>query len=138
MSCYAQAEPLAVPDANRNLLPSPFPVYVIEGQAVINHPYPGALKVELPTDNSYTGQPGCYIACYSHTAGAYAVSPDISVVGQIRVPGSYASRICQPSGFENKDISKEGQFKQLCSSKIPACKGGCWAGGDTGGWFGIQ
>ncbi|KTD52345.1 hypothetical protein Lqui_1189 [Legionella quinlivanii] len=141
MCCCANAEPLVListSDPNINLLPSPFPVYVIEGQAVINHPSPGATKVDLPTDNSYTKQPGCYIACYSHRPGVYAVSPTISVMGQIRVPGTYVARLCQPAGFENQDISKAEQFKQLCTSKISACKGSCWAGGDTGGWFGIQ
>ncbi|PJE11705.1 MAG: hypothetical protein CK430_08640 [Legionella sp.] len=125
--------------ANKNLLPSPYPVYVIENRGVINHFYPGAVKLMLPTDNSYTAAPGCYIACYSHKPGIYAVSPTINVMGQIRVEGSYNARICQPKGFENIDISADNSFKRLCSKKLDSCKSiECWAGGDTGGWFGIQ
>ncbi|WP_425411923.1 hypothetical protein [Legionella massiliensis] len=127
------------PEVNKTLLSSPFPVYVIGNSGVINHPYPGAKQVMLPTDNSYTGAPGCYIACYSHQPGVYAVSPTINVMGQIRVIGKYVDRICQPSGYENRDISAVGKFKVLCSVKIRSCHFiECWAGGDTGGWFGIQ
>lgn len=126
-------------NANKYLLPSPFPVYVIENYGVINHPYPGAVKRMLPTDNSYTQAPGCYIACYSHKAGIYAVSSTIYVMGQVRVGGEYKGRVCQPDGYQNQDISAMSSFKKLCSRKITSCKNiECWAGGDTGGWFGIQ
>jgi hypothetical protein len=111
----------------------------MQNQGVVNHDYPGAMKVLLPTDNSYTASPGCYVACYSHTKGLYSVGPNIYVMGQIRTKGKYIQRICQPEGFVNKDISAAAQFKQLCSEKIAACKdSSCWAGGDTGGWFGVQ
>ncbi|STX30010.1 Uncharacterised protein [Legionella beliardensis] len=126
---------------DKDLLPSPFPVYVIPNAGVVNHPYPGAQAVLLPTDNSYTGSPGCYLACYSHQPGVYAVSPSISVMGQIRVKGSYNnnSRMCEPDGYLNKEISAEQYFKDLCNHKIASCQNAsCWAGGDTGGWFGIQ
>lgn len=124
---------------NDQLLPSPFPVYVIQNQGVINHPAPGAKKLLLPTDNSYSASPGCYVACYSHKPGLYQVSPDISVMGQVRVPGQYIGRICQPKAYEWQDISGVASFKTLCAEKIKTCAAGaCWAGGDTGGWFGIQ
>ncbi|WED44557.1 hypothetical protein [Legionella cardiaca] len=124
---------------NKMLLPSPFPVYILENNGVINHPYPGAIPAALPTDNSYTDAPGCYIACYSHFKGVYPVAPSIYVMGQIRVKGQYLDRICQPEGYVNRDISAADSFKQLCSQKIASCKEiECWAGGDTGGWFGIQ
>ena len=126
-------------DPNFTLLPSPFPVYILNDSQVINHPYPGATQVLLPTDNSYFESPGCYVACYSHNPGVYSVSATISVVGQIRVKGHYVERICQPAGFKGKDISASETFTQLCADKIPACKNSaCWGGGDTGGWFGIQ
>ena len=126
-------------DPNSILLPSPFPVYVIENTGVINHPYPGAVRALLPTDNSYTSAPGCYIACYSHKPGVYSVSPSISVIGQIRVGGEYAGRICQPEGYKERDISAIEKFKHLCGLKFHICNNDtCWAGGDTGGWFGIQ
>lgn len=126
-------------NANKDLLPSPFPVYIIPNSGVINHPYPGAIKALLPTDNSYTESPGCYVACYSHKSGIYSVTPTISVMGQVRVKGQYVSRVCQPDGYQEKDISTAQQFKLLCAKKITTCKETeCWAGGDTGGWFGIQ
>lgn len=124
---------------NSTLLPSPYPVYVMENNGVINHPVQGAQKKMLPTDNSYRSSPGCYIACYSHDDGIYSVSDSISVMGQIRVPGEYEGRICQPQNYKGQDISKMRQFKDECAKKIPGCESGnCWAGGDTGGWFGIQ
>ncbi len=124
---------------NNTLLPTPYPVYVIKDAGVVNHFYPGATQVLLPTDNTYTGNPGCYIACYSHSPGLYMVSPTISVMGQIRVRGKYMIRICKPEGYQNMDISKSDQLKGLCAEKIKGCSNNlCWAGGDTGGWFGIQ
>lgn len=136
---YAVDAPSLANFANSNLLPSPYPVYVVKDAGVVNHPYPGALKVLLPTDNSYSDSPGCYIACYSHKPGIYAVAPDISVMGQIRVRGTYLIRICHPEGYKNMDISKSDQLKELCSLKFNTCStNSCWAGGDTGGWFGIQ
>jgi hypothetical protein len=127
--------------ANANMLPTNFPVYT-NGTVVINHPYPGFTKVILPTNNDYKGQPGCYVACYSHsgTKGIYAVSKNIFMNGQVRVPGTYnMNRACIPTGYENKDISAEESFKTLCATKIRTCrKDQCWAGGDTGGWFGMQ
>lgn len=126
-------------DPNKDLLPSPFPVYVLPNSGVVNHPSPGATKVLIPTDNSYTETPGCYIACYSHEKGLYEVGPSISVMGQIRVKGEYVSRVCQPENSQGQDISADPMFKLLCAKKIPACADeGCWGGGDTGGWFGIQ
>ncbi|CEK10424.1 hypothetical protein [Legionella hackeliae] len=131
--------PVTSVNPNEQLLPSPFPVYIMNNYGVVNHPYPGTTPASLPTDNSYTSAPGCYIACYSHTKGVYPVSPTIYVLGQVRVKGQYQGRICQPDGFANQDISAMSQFKQLCSEKISSCKNiECWAGGDTGGWFGVQ
>ncbi len=136
---YAFGAPMTNSDVNKSLLPSPFPVYILGNSGVINHPYPGAERALLPTDNSYTMTPGCYIACYSHNQGVYPVASDIYVMGQIRVPGEYVARICQPEGYKGVDISKSDKFKFLCSEKLKECKNNtCWAGGDTGGWFGIQ
>ncbi|STY29263.1 Uncharacterised protein [Legionella wadsworthii] len=136
---FSLNDPLKSFDENKTLLPSPYPVYTMENNGVMNHPFPGGVSSFLPTDNSYTLSPGCYIACYSHHQGIYSVAQDIYVMGQIRVPGQYQARICQPSGFKGMDISRMSQFKLLCSEKIDTCKNNqCWAGGDTGGWFGIQ
>lgn len=139
MQSFALGDAPPILDANKDLLPSPFPVYIIENSGVINHPVAGAVKALLPTDNSYTESPGCYVACYAHKPGVYNVSPSISVMGQIRVKGQYASRVCQPESYQGVDISAEPTFKLLCAKRIPACADeSCWGGGDTGGWFGVQ
>ena len=74
----------------------------------------------------------------SHTkeGSAYGVSRDIFVVGQIRMAGRYRGGIFQPQGYENKDISAEPPFKDLCNTAFPVCQRQCWAGGDTEKWFG--
>lgn len=127
-------------DPSYRLLPSPFPIFT-DGQVVVNHPYPGMTRKELPTSNSYTRDPGCYIACYSHDAvnSVYKAAQGIYVNGQVRVAGTYRGRICIPTGFNNVDISRSPNFQQICRAAIRSCSSGnCWAGGDTGGWFGVQ
>ena len=127
-------------DVSQTLLPSPFPVY-INKSVIINHPAPGFLQKQLPTNNDYKGKPGCYVICYSHQSSnaIYQVSDTIYVMGQIRVAGEYMGRVCVPSQFSGKDISAEQSFKDLCSQKIQSCSNNnCWVGGDSGGWFGIQ
>ncbi len=122
------------------LLPENFSVYT-DGTSVINHPMPGFEEKQLPTVNLYKGTPGCYIACYSHQKenAVYSVGSNIYVLGQVRIAGKYNLRICEPTNFAGKDISGDATFKTICTEKIEACKNApCWAGGDTGGWFGIQ
>lgn len=126
--------------ANTHLLPDQFVIYT-NGNGAINHPVPGFMKKILPTNNDYKGMPGCYISCYSHSkeAGIYRVSSTIYVYGQVRVPGKYDDRNCIPTGYRHKDISAEKSFENLCTEKISGCKTNhCWAGGETGGWFGIE
>lgn len=124
----------------QTLLPEPYAVFT-DGATVLNHPQPGFTEVSLPTVNLYKGTPGCYIACYSHQKdnSVYPVGDNIYVMGQVRVAGKYAARVCEPTNFAGKDISANDTFKAICSEKIETCKAAhCWAGGDTGGWFGIQ
>jgi hypothetical protein len=125
--------------AETDLLPDPFPVFVAN-DVPVNHPVDGFAPAGLPTDSSFKDAPGCYVACYTHdaNAGVYGVGGDIYVAGQVRVPGRYDARICVPSGYEGKDISRAQDFSALCAQKVAACGNGCWAGGDTGGWFGLQ
>jgi hypothetical protein len=81
------------------------------------------------------------IACYSHSevGSSYSVGQDIYVVGIVSdLVGRYIGRIFQPEGYEGKDISAEQTFKDLCNARFPSCKNGCWAGGDTGGFFGYK
>jgi len=121
------------------LLPENFAVYV-RGNSVINHPMPGFTRRILPTVNRFRGRPGCYIACYSHNrdGSVYGVGGNIYVMGQLRVRGRYIRRVCHPEGHVNRDISAADSFRRMCNQAFSTCRNGCWAGGDTGGWFGIQ
>lgn len=123
-----------------NILPEDFKVYVGPDNSVVNWPMDGYEERSLPTVNNYTGPDGGYIAYYSRNeeGGVYSVGDGIYVMGQIRLRGQYINRIFHPYGYENKDISTVQEFKDLCNQTFPVCKGGCWAGGDTGGWFGLQ
>lgn len=121
------------------LLPQDFKVYVGEGR-VINHPIPGYKELILPTINHYQGQDGGYIAIYSRdpSQSIYGIGEGIYVIGQIRLKGKYKGRIFYPAGYEKQDISAAEEFKQLADEIFGSCQGDYWAGGDTGGWFGIQ
>lgn len=128
------------PNPNKTILPANFKVYV-KDNVVVNVSYPGFEERTLPTVNKFIGYPGCYVAAYSRRKekSVYSVGGDIYVMGQVRVPGSYQERICLPVGYEKADIAADPQFKLMFAKVLPkACKEGCWAGGDTGGWFGIQ
>lgn len=125
---------------NETILPEFYAVYT-EGTTVINHPEIGFEERTLPTTNLYKGTPGCYIVCYSHQkeGGAYAVGDDVYVMGQVRVAGKYKDRVCEPTNFAGKDITNDPTFIAICAEKVATCANNhCWAGGDTGGWFGLQ
>jgi hypothetical protein len=129
----------ADPDTDR-LLAERFTVHVL-GNTAVNWPAPGSRPAILPTRNLYRGPRGGYVACYSHRAAgsAYGIGGNIYVMGQVRLRGDYAGRIFQPEGFRGADISAAPHFNQVCGQALAACSAGdCWAGGDTGGWFGIQ
>lgn len=139
LSFEAQARRQLTP---QDMLPEDFRVYTYGSSGVINHPDQGTQERILPTSNLFTGSMGCYVACYTHNQrnGVYPVSDDIFVASQIRVKGGYTGRICKPYGYERSDISASAMFKTLCEQQFPGkCAGkSCWAGGDTGGWYGIQ
>lgn len=112
----------------------------------------------LPVMNHEKGERGCYIACYSHGPGVYQVG-DFGVHGLIRVAGHYQHESltdinnydpnCYPQVNEESQESKEtkiGQnertvisenrdLKNMCNEHFSACENGCWAGGDTAGFF---
>ena len=135
------AEPVPVAASSavpvENMLPTDFKVYV-QGDTVINHAEEGFEEKTLPTVNVFTGSAGCYVACYSRDAekGVYGVGGGIFVNGQVRVEGAYKGRTWLPAGYETADISAEQSFKELCGKHVASCGAKCWAGGDTGGWFG--
>jgi hypothetical protein len=118
-------EVTVVPESTADLLPADFSV---DGAPV-------------PTDSTFRGAPGCYVACYAHRAegAAYSVGGDIYVHGLVRVPGRYSGRVCRPTGHEGADISvPSSPFSRQCAEVIPSCRAGCWAGGDTGGFLGYE
>lgn len=123
--------PVAQPDRERERLPI-LPKADARHDAYL-HP---SQANGLPIANNYTASGGCYVACYSNHQGVYQVG-SFGVQGLVRVPGRYTERVCQPTGWEGKDISAASTFKGLCNRTFTeACDGGCWAGGDTGGFFG--
>jgi len=133
---------LAKANAPALLLPDNFPVYYSNG-TVINNPAPGFERRILPTVNhTYPAIDGCYIACYSNSAteSVYAIEENTYVMGQVRVKGYYAGRLCQGDGFQDiPNIADIPEYKAACGQFIPACAGNiCWGGNDTGGWFGFQ
>lgn len=130
--------PTYAKDVDSTVLPEDFSVYV-QNDVVINYPARGFERKILPTRNLFLGSPGGYIACYSHhqPSSVYGVGGGIYVMGQLRIPGHYHGRLFHPNGYINKDISAASKFKALCTTTFPACRGECWAGGDTGGWFGM-
>ncbi|SMF40565.1 hypothetical protein [Pseudobacteriovorax antillogorgiicola] len=111
------------------------------GGAVFNHYVEGSTPLKLPTAFApYSGIQGCYLACYSNNnSGAiYEIDQGIFVKGQYRVEGYYDSNICRPVGDETQEISEIQLYSNYCRDHVPACADGeCWAGGDTGGWFGL-
>ncbi|MBE8988042.1 MULTISPECIES: hypothetical protein [unclassified Nostoc] len=122
------------------LLPEDFRVYVSDEGSVVNWAAPGYTEKILPTVNKYMLRDGGYIACYSRNeeGSIYSVGGGIYVMGQIRLQGRYIGRIFHPLGYEGKDISAAVEFKTLCNQTFAAARNGGWAGGDTGGWFGIE
>ena len=79
------------------------------------------------------------IACYSHfqEGSSYSIGGNIYVMGIIDgIKGRYIGRIFHPERAADKDISKDPEFSAQCNARFPACKGQCWAGGDTGGFLG--
>ncbi|RCJ32411.1 hypothetical protein A6769_28185 [Nostoc punctiforme NIES-2108] len=94
----------------------------------------------LPTINDFTGYPGCYIAAYSHQKkmSVNSVGGNVYVMGQVRVPGHYEGKNCEPKGYEGKKIDSLDYFKKLFDQKLPkACMNkNCCAGKETGGFVG--
>jgi hypothetical protein len=102
------------------------------------HERMGTTSVDVPVVDKVKEGSSCHLACYSHNEQAlYPVGGNIYVNGLVKVSGRYSGRICLPSGAEDQDISAMQSFKDLCEKKVLSCaQGDCWAGGDTGGFFG--
>lgn len=126
-------------EGNKNLLPNEFKVYYKENTSISDIPFEGATEKTLPTHNTYSGTPGCYVTCYSRKEkqSIYPLNNHTYVMGQLRLPGQYNGAQCQPTGFENRDLSGLGRFKDMCEKEFPTqcAHSSCWASGETGQWF---
>lgn len=120
-------------------LPCRFKVYLNKEGVVINYPSEGYTRKILPTVNLYLFNPGCYVMCYTNSQdrGIYSVAQDTYTIGQIRVKGEYSGRVCVPFEYNKPDLETSETFKDLCSKTFKCIGSSCWAGGDTGAWFGI-
>ena len=134
---YAQAPNPTPINPNETLLPDNFLVYIHETH-ISRMPEPGYLEKQLPTINLFKGNPGCYLACYSHnpSAGIFPTGENTYLMGQVRVAGKYQGNTCEPMNFSGQDIRTLATFKALCALQIQNCKENqCWADGETGLWF---
>lgn len=121
-------------------LPNRFVVYRNAEGLVQDTPAPGFYPKIIPNINLFIRAPGCYIACYSTNPdkGAYPVSLDAYLVGNIRVEGSYQGRVCYPKDITQPIFSDEKRLTELCSKAFKCIGNSCWAGGTTGQWFGLK
>ena len=121
-------------------LPEKFAVYY-NGNLVINQPSAGFEKRILPTVNyTYNDIDGCYVACYStnETNAVYETSAGIYVHGMMRLQGYYEGTTCRLTMELADRLDRDPAIKALCVNNIDSCQDGCWGGGNTGGFIGIQ
>ncbi|WP_422490607.1 hypothetical protein [Endozoicomonas sp. ALE010] len=97
----------------------------------------------IPVIQAEEGDINGFIACYSHDMEmpSYPVEEDIYVKGFVSMEGGqYKGRIFHPEGYLDMDISPVYTTPStICQEYIPSCQDEnteCWAGGDTGGYFG--
>lgn len=123
-----------------DLLPEQFKVYYNPNLGISKKAYKGGAEKVILTNNDVKESKGCYLSCYSKnsTHAVYPIDTNVFLMGQIRVEGQYHNAICQPKGFEDKDIRIAKEFKAKCEEAFPErCeKESCWASGDhTTNWF---
>jgi hypothetical protein len=77
------------------------------------------------------------VACYAHRDNGS--TPAVALIEDL--PGRYDGRIFKPMGFEDVNLSESAYFKALChethAAECPS-ETDCWAGGDTGGFYGLK
>lgn len=138
LSCTLPTQIMATTQ-NKNILPEEFKVYYKKNVGVSQKAFKGSSEKLIPTSNSFEGNPGCYIACYSknNLHGIYPVDQKTYLVGQIRVKGNYQNAMCVPTGYTDKDYRQAKEFKTQCEAEFPeACENqSCWISGQTADWF---
>ncbi len=124
----------------RDPLPCRLRIYVNQKGDVLVVPSKGYRAKLIPVANISLKNPGCYISCHSTNPdkGVYTVSPEIYVIGLIRVQGQYEGQFCRPKDYEKTEIRDEVIFKELCSKTYQCIGNSCWAGGNTGVLFGLK
>ena len=121
------------------ILNTNLPLYRNDKKAIINNNQ-GDEAGTLMSNVLYSGLDGCYIACYlGGNQTAYSPTEGIGGVGQIRVPGVHIQGLCVPHGLNSEDdLSQVQLLDDACAEQFGDCAiEGCWAGGDTGGWFNL-
>jgi len=101
---------------------------------------PGDLKNLLTEPGNLPTMSGA-IACYTDQVNGNA-GGKFPVVGFIEnIPGHYEGRVFKPRGHEGDDLGVSVYFKMMCHERFPdVCPSDadCWAGGDTGGYYGFE
>lgn len=124
----------------RDPLPTKLKIYVNEAGLVLTTTQEGYVPKVLPVANIFIGTPGCYIRCHSTNPdkSIFKISPNIHVIGLIRIEGQYEGSNCRPRDYEKAEIKDEVIFRELCSKAYQCIGNSCWAGPDTGGLFGLK
>lgn len=95
-----------------------------------------ARKHQLASKNRGT------IACYSPNShrAVYPVREGVYMMGLIPwVVGRYEGSTFRPGDFKGKLLRESRKYNRKCNEMYPAgCKGGCWASGDTGKFYGYK
>lgn len=121
-------------------LPCMLRIYVSKEGYVSIIPTAGYQARRIRVANISLKNPGCYISCHSTNPdkGVYRVSPNIYVIGLIRIQGQYEGPFCRPKDYEKVQIRDEVIFKEICSKTFQCIGNSCWAGGNTGNLFGLK
>lgn len=123
---------------NETLLPEILTVYYHPEQGISTTAFKEAQAKKVFTNNHYKDIPGCYVLCLSKNKkrAAYEIEPETYLMGQIRVPGSYADGVCVAKDHEEVSIAESTIFKEKCEAAFPErCeKQSCWASPRSAGF----
>ena len=121
-----------------NFLPSDLNIYVPK-KLVSLKPQEGFEQKQLPVMNHFKGEPGGYVAVYTHEANnsVFSITKDIYVAGLVRLAGRYHKNLFIPfEANRSTQYSKNPRILDIVAQYFPELKGKCWVNGDTIGWLG--